>query len=555
MGSCSSRPSADAPPARPGGVADTSTKPSVTARAFSLAARALSASASAVSLDKFSSVDGDAPAPPPPRPPKAPPPLTGKGAYRLGRTLGTGGFSVVRLATRLADGARFAAKVVPLPPDDGGRAPLKPRPRRASCSGGGAGGAGVPSTRAEIIREIQIHAKLSHPNVVRLVDHYEDRSAGGEFWVECVWEWCVWEWPALGRASARPTLASRNSHRFFFQKTVGVPPTHPPAVIFIQELLEGGELLDSLLAADGGAYTEATAAACVAQVASALAYLHAQGVLHRDVKLDNVLLASPGDLSTLKLADFGLSNTAAAAVTVCGTPAYAAPEVVAAAGRRAAAAARGGTPRAAVTNAPPPPTDARPYGAAADNWSLGVVTFLLLAGHPPFYADTDAQLYRRVVAGDADWDDPIWHTISDTGRSFVKALLDVNPATRMTAADALRHPWLAAAVAPSLETRPSAALAMRRAASLVASRGGPGRAASLPPPQPAEDGLGLAVASPPRAVGGVRAAVAVAAPADSGRRIKAAGASGEGTDAPPLSAFAKVAQVALADGEEGGDKA
>lgn len=202
MGSCSSRPSADTPPARRGGVADASTKPSVTARAFSLAARALSASASAVSLDKFSSVDGDAPAPPPPRPPKAPPPTTGKGAYRLGRTLGTGGFSVVRLATRLADGARFAAKVVPLPPDDGGRAPPKPRPRRASCSGGGAGGAGVPSTRAEIIREIEIHAKLRHPNVVRLVDHYEDRSAGGGFWVGVCGN--VWMWPRCGKRDARP---------------------------------------------------------------------------------------------------------------------------------------------------------------------------------------------------------------------------------------------------------------------------------------------------------------------------------------------------------------
>lgn len=177
MGACSSRPTTDTPTAA-ASKGGSGKDASVTARAVSLAARAaatLSASASAISLDKFSANADDSA----PRPPRAQPPLTGRGAYRLGRTLGTGGFSVVRLATRYADGAKFAAKVVPLPPDEGGRA-VKPRSRRASCSGGG-GGAGVPSTRAEILREISIHAGLDHPNVVKLIDHFEDRSAGGEF--------------------------------------------------------------------------------------------------------------------------------------------------------------------------------------------------------------------------------------------------------------------------------------------------------------------------------------------------------------------------------------
>lgn len=88
---------------------------------------------------------GPTPAPPPPP------------RYRLGRTLGSGGFSVVRLATRTADGAKFAAKVIPLPPDDGG---APEQGRRASQAGSGEGP--PRSTRAEILREASIHAKLNH---------------------------------------------------------------------------------------------------------------------------------------------------------------------------------------------------------------------------------------------------------------------------------------------------------------------------------------------------------------------------------------------------------
>jgi serine/threonine protein kinase len=87
----------------------------------------------------------------------APSPTLPPPRYRLGRTLGSGGFSVVRLATRTADGAKFAAKVIPLPPGDGGA----PEPgRRASRAGDGDGP--PRSTRAEILREASIHAKLHH---------------------------------------------------------------------------------------------------------------------------------------------------------------------------------------------------------------------------------------------------------------------------------------------------------------------------------------------------------------------------------------------------------
>lgn len=323
--------------------------------------------------------------------PLTPPPLTGPLAYRLGKTLGSGGFSVVREAVRLRDGARFAAKVIPMPVEEEEEnssfppvSPPRPSSAEKKKKRKGKGNAEQPpqpqtpppSTRAEVEREVScLRALPPHPNVVALVDAFADPSQ--------------------------------------------------QSYVVVTELLRGGELLDALLAQDGGAYPEATAAAASAQVrrefssflsfifclslflrdrnsltiktqkpttpqvAAALAHAHAHGVVHRDVKLDNVLLAEEGDLRSLKLADFGLSaalapSVSAAAVapvavgggsgttaeeqqqnsqqllfglaTVCGTPAYVAPEVL--------AAGRGG-PR---------------YGAEADCWSLGVLIFTLLGG-------------------------------------------------------------------------------------------------------------------------------------------------------------------------------
>jgi len=273
-----------------------------------------------------------------------PPPTEGPLAYRLGRTLGSGGFSIVREATRLRDGARFAAKVIPMPPDDESfPSPLpaaspSPDKKKGKGKGGDEGEHKTlppPSSRAEVEREVAcLRALPPHPNVVQLVDAFAD--------------------PAQR------------------------------AFVVVTELLPGGELLDALLSQDGGAYPEATAASAAAQVCAALAHAHRHGVVHRDIKLDNVLLGAAGDLGSLKLADFGLSAALAPAVgaapaggggggetaegrqqqrqplfglaTVCGTPAYVAPEVL--------AAGRGG-PR---------------YGAEADCWSLGVLVFILLGG-------------------------------------------------------------------------------------------------------------------------------------------------------------------------------
>ena len=230
---------------------------------------------------------------------------------------------------------------------------------------------------------------------------------------------------------------------------------------------------------------------------------------------------------------------------MCGTPAYAAPEIVAAARRGSGGGVDSGGPQ---------------YGPEADCWSLGVVAFTLLAGHPPFYADTDAALYGAIAAGRADWGDPIWGEVSEGGKNFVRALLTVDPASRLTAAGALEHPWLAGR-GEGLESRPSGALAFRRASSLAAgrARGGAPRAASLPLPADGTPGIVRMSGSPPLLRPGGLGAAARRAPAaaptaaDSGRRIAAVGGPAHAPGpAPPLSAFAKAAAAAAT--EEEGDE-
>lgn len=195
-------------------------------------------------------------------------------------------------------------------------------------------------------------------------------------------------------------------------------------VYLVTKLVEGGELLDAVLAT--GIYTEETARACVGQLVTALAYCHGRGIAHRDVKLENLLLARPGDITAITLVDFGLAKRSAdnilAMQTVCGTPQYVAPEVVA---RR--------------------PNET--YGAAVDMWACGVILYMLLSGAPPFYHDDDKQLFKLIRNGSFSFQDPVWDLISAEAKDLITKLLVVEPEARITAEAALKHPWLCASAA------------------------------------------------------------------------------------------------------------
>jgi len=105
----------------------------------------------------------------------------------------------------------------------------------------------------------------------------------------------------------------------------------------------------------------------IKQVLSAVAYMHDQGVVHRDLKPENLLYYSPDPDSKIMISDFGLSKMEESGVmaTACGTPGYVAPEVLA----------------------------QKPYGKAVDVWSIGVISYILLCGYPPFYDENDANLF------------------------------------------------------------------------------------------------------------------------------------------------------------------
>merc|ERR1712000_586434 len=128
----------------------------------------------------------------------------------------------------------------------------------------------------------------------------------------------------------------------------------------ITELVTGGELFDKIV--ELGAYTEAAAATLVLNMVSAIDYLHSMNIVHRDLKPENLLLKDDSDISEVKLADFGLSKIISDGVqkqlmqTACGTPGYVAPEVLTADG----------------------------YDKEVDLWSIGVITYILLCGFPPF---------------------------------------------------------------------------------------------------------------------------------------------------------------------------
>merc|ERR1712000_781480 len=186
----------------------------------------------------------------------------------------------------------------------------------------------------------------------------------------------------------------------------------------ITELVTGGELFDKIV--ELGAYTEAAAATLVLNMVSAIDYLHSMNIVHRDLKPENLLLKDDSDISEVKLADFGLSKIISDGVqkqmmqTACGTPGYVAPEVLTADG----------------------------YDKEVDLWSIGVITYILLCGFPPFYNEHLPILFESIMKAEYDYPEDYWDEISDTAKNFIDRLLVVEPDKRMTTKQALEHPWL-----------------------------------------------------------------------------------------------------------------
>ncbi|XP_043716133.1 CDPK-related kinase 3-like [Telopea speciosissima] len=186
-------------------------------------------------------------------------------------------------------------------------------------------------------------------------------------------------------------------------------------VYIVMELCEGGELLDRILSR-GGRYTEEDAKVIVVQILSVVAYCHLQGVVHRDLKPENFLFTTRDEDAPMKLIDFGLSDFIRPDERlndIVGSAYYVAPEVL-----------------------------HRSYCMEADIWSIGVITFILLCGSRPFWARTESGIFRAVLRADPNFDDSPWPSVSPEAKDFVKRLLNKDHRKRMTAAQALTHPWL-----------------------------------------------------------------------------------------------------------------
>lgn len=200
------------------------------------------------------------------------------------------------------------------------------------------------------------------------------------------------------------------------------------AVYMQLELLRGGDLFGRIVAASH--FDERQAARVTGSVARTLEYLHAIGVIHRDLKPDNIMFRTRDADSDVVLADFGLAKHLDAnkryMSSACGTPSYEAPEVIRRKGRQ------------------------RHYTSQCDMWSLGVVLYAMLSGREPFKARTRAELADKICNSRYSFPEKHWRQISHQAKSLVEGLLVVDPTKRYTPKQVLAHPWIQDPEKPSL---------------------------------------------------------------------------------------------------------
>ncbi|XP_077596405.1 calcium/calmodulin-dependent protein kinase type II subunit alpha isoform X1 [Stigmatopora nigra] len=313
--------------------------------------------------------------------------------YQLYEELGKGAFSVVRRCVKVLSGQEFAAKII--------------NTKKLSAR-----------DHQKLDREARICRLLKHPNIVRLHDSI-----------------------------------SEEAHHYL-----------------IFDLVTGGELFEDIVAREY--YSEADASHCIQQILEAVLHCHQMGVVHRDLKPENLLLASKSKGAAVKLADFGLAieveGEQQAWFGFAGTPGYLSPEVL----RK------------------------DPYGKAVDLWACGVsrllgcvfcvlrcvlssrgapgchfpllargpltlpgpglgrvidcplallggvILYILLVGYPPFWDEDQHRLYQQIKAGAYDFPSPEWDTVTPEAKDLINKMLTINPSKRISAAEALKHPWI-----------------------------------------------------------------------------------------------------------------
>ena len=234
-----------------------------------------------------------------------------------------------------------------------------------------------------------------------------------------------------GQLAREITLLRQVNHRNIIELVDVYEDAH--YVHIITGLCAGGELFDRIaersVHAEVGApcFSEEEAARILHQILTAISYLHRMKLVHRDIKPENLLFETKEEGSPIRLCDFGLSRihdeaTEPPMTTLLGTPYYIAPEVL-----------------------------TKGYDKSCDLWSVGVIAFTLMAGYPPFNGGSNEEIHAAVLRGKYRFSATDWSETSREVRDFVRRLLQKDPKRRMTADEALRHPWMVRHVGSTVE--------------------------------------------------------------------------------------------------------
>lgn len=256
--------------------------------------------------------------------------------YKIGKTLGTGGFGEVRLVIHRLTNQERAVKIF----------------RKAHDFAG---------AYSKVKSEIEIMKKLCHPIIVKIYEYFEDEKR----------------------------------------------------VYLILEKCDGGELFEEVFKRKF--LSENIAALISKQLFSVVSYLHDKNIAHRDIKPENILLEEREDFVNIKIIDFGAAvsfTPKTKMIEMIGSPFYIAPEV-------------------ANYN----------YNEKCDEWSCGVILYILLSGVPPFPGNTNEEIIARIKKGFYSFDQPIWGQISNDAKDLIQKLL-CPVRSRISAKEALLHPWI-----------------------------------------------------------------------------------------------------------------
>ena len=306
--------------------------------------------------------------------PATAPPMAPKGRatgaiedrYYFGRVLGMGSHSVVRAVTDKETGTQWACKCLTVELLGSSRSHV----RTSSSAASPAPNVARPRPLQAVYLEIDLMFRLQHEGVAQIREWFQE----GE------------------------------------------------KVSIILEYCRGKDFLQSIACTPSGRLSEAESRSVTVQLLEVLRHVHDHDVVHRDLKLDNVMCVPSSKGKQVKLLDFSLAADTldGPLTTACGTSYYAAPEVITC-------------------------ETSDGYSKQCDMWSLGVMLFVMLCGEMPFFSEDTVELYERVKAGKYDMDTPSWSSVSSDAKDLICRMLDVNPESRISSIDALKHSWALAA--------------------------------------------------------------------------------------------------------------